>query len=472
MSKDQKILNQLLLAKKMSDKEDYVSKYNIMQKLLKERPEEFYIDQDNPDYPGIVHAPTGFRMHLPKQATYGVEKKAFIKEAVGNRAARRVMEIVANDPDAYDRIKNKPEWMRPHSFNSATHTFLPRYMTSLDRIDDNTFLPTWMQDDWHSVPMSDRRLQNFENMLSRQRKKPYNKPRLPYESVKKIEGILRQAGDSGRNIFLRDIFSPTEETVNNLRTGNATEIFEHIKPRTLKFRPRIHVDDIPNDPSRYGFRGLLSKGSVSSADNLFFSGHAPIASVYAEESGRLQRVKPHHIKGPWPVDYDKVSDPLKENFWTSHVRLTDPSDRYTGQKEKIELPEEKRPKFVAFSEAINPYELWGSNKNYEAVANFEKQPRSFPVRDGFVGVHLRDRNSLKNAEIAAREAAYLLQPRSRNIGIGWTDALEEMIADKTGTARLDKQKFVEFVKGIPKTEFLKSQLPRVRLFSKILRKGK
>lgn len=76
MPQDKKILNQLLLAKKMSDKEDYVAKYNIMQKLLQERPDEFYVDQDHPEYPGIVHAPTGFRMHLPRQATYGIEKKA------------------------------------------------------------------------------------------------------------------------------------------------------------------------------------------------------------------------------------------------------------------------------------------------------------------------------------------------------------------------------------------------------------
>lgn len=76
MPKDKKILNQLLLAKKMSDQEDYVAKYNLMNKLLKERPDEFYVDQDHPDYPGIVHAPTGFRMHLPRQATYGIEKKA------------------------------------------------------------------------------------------------------------------------------------------------------------------------------------------------------------------------------------------------------------------------------------------------------------------------------------------------------------------------------------------------------------
>jgi hypothetical protein len=69
-------LSQLIQAKEMSDSEDYVSKYNLMNKLLKEYPDEFYVDQDHPDYPGIVHAPTGFRMHLPRQATYGISKKA------------------------------------------------------------------------------------------------------------------------------------------------------------------------------------------------------------------------------------------------------------------------------------------------------------------------------------------------------------------------------------------------------------
>ena len=75
MSQDKKMLNQLLLAKKMSDQENYVAKYNLMNKLLKDHPDEFYVDQDHPEYPGIVHAPTGFRMHLPRQATYGIEKK-------------------------------------------------------------------------------------------------------------------------------------------------------------------------------------------------------------------------------------------------------------------------------------------------------------------------------------------------------------------------------------------------------------
>jgi hypothetical protein len=76
MPQDKKMLNQLLLAKKMSDQENYVAKYNLMNKLLKDHPDEFYVDQDHPEYPGIVHAPTGFRMHLPRQATYGIEKKS------------------------------------------------------------------------------------------------------------------------------------------------------------------------------------------------------------------------------------------------------------------------------------------------------------------------------------------------------------------------------------------------------------
>ena len=79
MPQDKKMLNQLLLAKKMSDQENYVAKYNLMNKLLKDHPDEFYVDQDHPEYPGIVHAPTGFRMHLPRQATYGIEKKAQAK---------------------------------------------------------------------------------------------------------------------------------------------------------------------------------------------------------------------------------------------------------------------------------------------------------------------------------------------------------------------------------------------------------
>lgn len=75
-SKRKLILDTLLQAKQRSDQKDYVAKYNIMNKLLKERPEEFAIDQEDPNYPGIVHIPTGFRMHLPKQLTDSTISKA------------------------------------------------------------------------------------------------------------------------------------------------------------------------------------------------------------------------------------------------------------------------------------------------------------------------------------------------------------------------------------------------------------
>lgn len=112
MPQDKKILNQLLLAKKMSDKEDYVAKYNIMQKLLQERPDEFYVDQDHPEYPGIVHAPTGFRMHLPRQATYGIEKKSFSPDLTAEEMQEAVDSIYDHKAPRLASMKAWPqEWL-------------------------------------------------------------------------------------------------------------------------------------------------------------------------------------------------------------------------------------------------------------------------------------------------------------------------------------------------------------------------
>jgi len=112
MPQDKKMLNQLLLAKKMSDQENYVAKYNLMNKLLKDHPDEFYVDQDHPDYPGIVHAPTGFRMHLPRQATYGIEKKSFSPDLTAEEMQEAVDSIYDHKAPRLASMKAWPqEWL-------------------------------------------------------------------------------------------------------------------------------------------------------------------------------------------------------------------------------------------------------------------------------------------------------------------------------------------------------------------------
>jgi len=59
-------LNNLLEAKDHSDKKQYGAKHRIMALMMYKAPDEFLVDSDDGKFLGITHAPTGFRMHLPK----------------------------------------------------------------------------------------------------------------------------------------------------------------------------------------------------------------------------------------------------------------------------------------------------------------------------------------------------------------------------------------------------------------------
>ncbi len=138
---NKEILRQLLLAKAMSDKKDYTSKYNIMQKLIKENPDDFIIDQEDPNFPGITHKPTGFKMHLPTQTTYGIEKKAqakwrtpenltklinrlglntyFKAPALSETQAKHALSVALENKNADIFLHNKNELSASKFFNSV-----------------------------------------------------------------------------------------------------------------------------------------------------------------------------------------------------------------------------------------------------------------------------------------------------------------------------------------------------------------
>lgn len=59
-------LPSLLKAKDHSDKKQYGAKNRIMALMMYKAPDEFLVDSDDGKFLGITHAPTGFRMHLPK----------------------------------------------------------------------------------------------------------------------------------------------------------------------------------------------------------------------------------------------------------------------------------------------------------------------------------------------------------------------------------------------------------------------
>jgi hypothetical protein len=65
--KSENALGELLQAKSESDEKKYHHKQNRLRKLMREHPSDFYLTtKDDQGIYGVTHAPTGFRMHLPK----------------------------------------------------------------------------------------------------------------------------------------------------------------------------------------------------------------------------------------------------------------------------------------------------------------------------------------------------------------------------------------------------------------------
>jgi hypothetical protein len=60
-------LQKLIEAKKLSDKNEYGKKNEVLAELLKKYPKEFKIDSSlNSKYVGLTHKPSGFRIHAPR----------------------------------------------------------------------------------------------------------------------------------------------------------------------------------------------------------------------------------------------------------------------------------------------------------------------------------------------------------------------------------------------------------------------
>jgi hypothetical protein len=63
-----KILKDLLEAKELSDKRDFVHKNELLRKLVTEHPKQFKVDSHlNSAYVGLTHKPTGFKIHAQKK---------------------------------------------------------------------------------------------------------------------------------------------------------------------------------------------------------------------------------------------------------------------------------------------------------------------------------------------------------------------------------------------------------------------
>ena len=69
--------------KQHSDAGHYNKKIEIFRELLKESPQDFFIDTFDKKYPGVTHRPTGFRFHAPKREVAGLSAEPQLQ--VGER---------------------------------------------------------------------------------------------------------------------------------------------------------------------------------------------------------------------------------------------------------------------------------------------------------------------------------------------------------------------------------------------------
>jgi superfamily II DNA or RNA helicase len=76
LSKQDRPLDDLLAAKKESDRRNYPAKHDILRKLIKQSPGDFMIDSEEGNIYGVTHIPTGFRIHMPRsEAPSGLQKR-------------------------------------------------------------------------------------------------------------------------------------------------------------------------------------------------------------------------------------------------------------------------------------------------------------------------------------------------------------------------------------------------------------
>jgi hypothetical protein len=61
-------VKQLIEAKSESDRRNYKSKHDIVRKLMMEKPDDFMIDSSQDGIVGVTHKPSGFKLHMPRQA--------------------------------------------------------------------------------------------------------------------------------------------------------------------------------------------------------------------------------------------------------------------------------------------------------------------------------------------------------------------------------------------------------------------
>lgn len=305
----------------------------------------------------------------------GIDKSAAIsKEAEGNRAARRVIELLKQNPNLVDRFPHRwhlwrtenagaytPRDMRrafyrpsfhPHS---ATHIFSrknrdlleakygePRVDAVLNKFRSRDLGPRWDEPAYKKI----RGYGNHRDYYH-----------LSYQDYKKLQPSFHR---------LVDTYEEAKERLNRILAEDPVG----------KVRPgiEINVNDLPHDPYKFGWKGS-GAGKPFEGENLFVSGAAPISAGYDNGSGQafLARIKPHHLEQGLPTGAPPTLD---KPFYTHHASRVEPEKRLEVLRRAETRLHDRKPVFDPNYEGGRNYE-WENYKNYETVVNFKKpvQPR-------------------------------------------------------------------------------------------------
>lgn len=75
-------IDQLLLAKQLSDQKQWDRKHEILRRLMLTHPREFRVDDDKARNYGVTHEPTGFQVHLPPRVIPSSVRQPAVKESL------------------------------------------------------------------------------------------------------------------------------------------------------------------------------------------------------------------------------------------------------------------------------------------------------------------------------------------------------------------------------------------------------
>jgi hypothetical protein len=103
------VVEQLKRAKDFSDQNRFDEKAEILRRLIKERPKEFFIDSAKEGIVGITHRPSGFQLHLlQKQYPYSAQKTACALATFRMYKKALNLDLDLGDTILVGRFKNKP----------------------------------------------------------------------------------------------------------------------------------------------------------------------------------------------------------------------------------------------------------------------------------------------------------------------------------------------------------------------------